>query len=61
MPTGATTYVNGESWFGVYQVRGEVEMEDLLERDPAKDLLRFEVVLPMGGAVVGSPRRELDG
>ena len=46
---------------GVYQVREEAEMQDLLERDPAQGLLRFEVVLPMGRSVVGSPRRELDG
>ena len=46
---------------GVYQVRDEAEMQDLLELDPAKDLLRFAVVLPMGRSVVGNHRRELDG
>lgn len=45
---------------GVYKVRDESEMQDLLECDPAKGLLRFEVVLPMGRSVVGRPR-QLDG
>ena len=45
---------------GVYQVRDEAEMQDLLERDPARGLLRFEAVLPMGRSVVGSLHRELD-
>ena len=45
---------------GVYHVQDEAEMQDLLERDPAKGLLRFEVALPMGRAVVASSRRELD-
>lgn len=52
---------HGVYGIGVYQVRDEAEMKDLLERDPAKDLLCFEVVLPMARAVVGNPRRELDG
>ncbi len=46
---------------GVYQAQDEAESQDLLAHDPAKDLLRFEVVLPMGRAVVGNTRRELDG
>jgi uncharacterized protein len=45
---------------GVYQVRDEAEIQDLLERDPAKGLLRFEVVLPMGRSVVGTRSRGLD-
>jgi hypothetical protein len=38
---------------GVYQVRDEAEMRDLLEQDPAHGLLRYEV-LPMARAVVGT-------
>jgi hypothetical protein len=37
---------------GVYQVEDEAEMSALLEHDPAKGLLRYEV-LPMPRAVVG--------
>ncbi len=37
---------------GVYQVQDEAEMRSLLEQDPAKGLLSYEV-LPMPRAVVG--------
>ncbi len=37
---------------GVYQVRDEAEMRDLIEHDPANGLLRYEV-FPMPRAVVG--------
>ncbi len=40
---------------GVYQVRDEVEMRELLEHDPANGLLRYEV-LPMARTVVGTLR-----
>jgi uncharacterized protein len=39
---------------GVYQVRDEDEMQELLKGDPAKWLLSYEV-LPMARAVVGTP------
>ena len=38
---------------GVYQVRDEAEMHEILEHDPANGLLRYEV-LPMARAVVGT-------
>lgn len=38
---------------GVYQVRDEAEMRDLLEHDPANGLLHYKV-LPMTRAVVGT-------
>lgn len=38
---------------GVYQVRDEAEMRQILEHDPANGLLQYEV-LPMARAVVGS-------
>ncbi len=38
---------------GVYQVRDEAEMRRLLDQDPAKGLLQYEV-LPMARAVVGT-------
>jgi hypothetical protein len=44
---------SGVYGIGVYQVRDEAEMRDLLQHDPAKGLLRYEVVLPMARAVVG--------
>ena len=37
---------------GIYQVQDEAEMQRLLERDPAKGLLRYEV-FPMPRATVG--------
>jgi uncharacterized protein len=40
---------------GMYQVQDEAEMRELLEHDPAKSLLHYEV-LPMGRAVVGTLR-----
>ncbi len=40
---------------GVYQVQDEAEMRNLIERDPANGLLKYEV-LPMARAVVGTPR-----
>ena len=40
---------------GVYQVQDENEMRQLLEHDPAKGLLRYDV-LPMPRAVVGTQR-----
>ncbi|MDR3578123.1 MAG: YciI family protein [Anaerolineaceae bacterium] len=40
---------------GVYQVQDEAEMRDLLEHDPAKGLLHYEV-MPMPRAVVGTLR-----
>ena len=40
---------------GVYRVRDEAEMNELLEQDPAKGLLRYEVT-PMARAVVGTLR-----
>ncbi len=39
---------------GVYQVRDEAEMQDLLAHDPANGLLQYQV-LPMARAVVGTP------
>jgi hypothetical protein len=39
---------------GVYKVKDEAEMRDLLEHDPANGLLRYDV-LPMPRAVVGLP------
>lgn len=44
---------------GVYKVDDEDHMRRLLARDPAKDLLTFEV-LPMAGAVVGHEVRNQD-
>ena len=41
---------------GVYQVRDEAEMRNLLEQDPANGLLQYEV-LPKARAVVGTPDR----
>ena len=38
---------------GVYKVRDEAEMNELLAHDPAKGLLRYEL-LPMAQAVVGA-------
>ncbi len=38
---------------GIYQVRDEAEMRGLLEQDPAKGLLQYEV-LPMARAVIGT-------
>ncbi len=38
---------------GVYRVEDEAEMQSLLDRDPAKGLLQYEVY-PMPRAVVGS-------
>jgi len=40
---------------GVYQVKDEAEMRALLDQDPAKGLLQYEV-LPMARAVVGTLR-----
>jgi uncharacterized protein len=39
---------------GVYRVRDEAEVRDLLDHDPANGLLKYEV-LPMARAVVGTP------
>jgi hypothetical protein len=39
---------------GVYQVTDEAELRRLLDADPAKGLLEYQV-LPMPRAVVGSP------
>ncbi len=36
-------------------VQNEAEMRDLIEHDPAKGLLKYEV-LPMKRAIVGTPR-----
>ena len=41
---------------GVYQVRDEAEMRNLLEQDPANGLLQYEV-LPKARAVVRTPDR----
>ncbi len=38
---------------GVYQVRDEAEMRELLAQDPANGLLQYQV-LPMARAVVGT-------
>jgi hypothetical protein len=46
---------NGVYGIGVYNVQDEAEMRNLLERDPAKGLLKYEV-LPMPRAVVGTSR-----
>ncbi len=40
---------------GVYAVEDEAEMRDLLDHDPARDLLACEMI-PMARAVVGAPR-----
>lgn len=40
---------------GVYQAQSETEMSELLDKDPAKGLLEYQV-LPMPRAVVGSLR-----
>ena len=40
---------------GVYKVQDEAEMRELLAHDPAKGLLRYEM-LPMAQAVVGAAR-----
>jgi len=37
---------------GVYQVQDEAEMRDLIDHDPAKGLLKYDI-LPMPRAVVG--------
>ncbi len=42
---------------GVYQVRDEAEMGELIAHDPANGLLKYEV-LPMPRAVVGTLRGE---
>jgi uncharacterized protein YciI len=44
---------------GVYKVKGEDEMRQLLEQDPAKGLLTY-TVLPMARAVVGHEVRYPD-
>ena len=44
---------------GIYQVRDEAEMRELLDRDPAKGLLQYEI-LPMSRAVVGTLKEPLD-
>ena len=44
---------NGVCGIGIYQVRDEAEMRDLLDHDPANGLLKYEV-LPMARAVVGT-------
>ena len=38
----------------VSQVQDEAEMREILESDPAKGLLHYDVVLPMACAVVGT-------
>jgi hypothetical protein len=38
---------------GIYRVKDEAEMRSLLDHDPAKGLLEYEI-LPMAGAVVGT-------
>lgn len=38
---------------GVYKVQDEAEMRQLLDNDPAKGILKYEV-LPMANAIVGS-------
>jgi hypothetical protein len=43
---------------GINQVRDEAEMRELLDHDPAKGLLRYEV-LPMARAVVGTIRGQV--
>ncbi len=43
---------NGVYGMGVYEVEDEAEMRRLLEGDPAKGLLQYEVT-PMARAVVG--------
>lgn len=40
---------------GVYQVKDEAEMDEILAHDPANGLLQFEVI-PMARAVVGTLR-----
>ena len=40
---------------GVYQVKDESEMRDLLDLDPAKGLLKYKV-FPMARAVLGTTR-----
>ncbi len=42
---------------GVYKVRDEAEMWELIAHDPANGLLKYKVV-PMGDAVVGKPQPE---
>ncbi len=41
---------------GVYQVRDEAEMRDLIDHDPANGLLHYQV-LPMARAVVGTAHK----
>jgi hypothetical protein len=41
---------------GIYRVEDEEHMRRLLADDPAKDILRYEI-MPMAGAVVGSEVR----
>ncbi len=43
---------NGVYGIGIYQVRDEAEMRDLIEQDPAKGLLKYKI-MQMGRAVVG--------
>jgi len=40
---------------GIYQVQDEAEMLSLLEQDPAKGLLKYQV-MPMARVIVGTPR-----
>jgi hypothetical protein len=40
---------------GVFRVKDESEMRDLLDLDPAKGLLKYEVI-PMARAVLGTTR-----
>jgi hypothetical protein len=42
---------------GIYKVKDEAEMQELLDRDPANSLLQYEV-LPMARTVVGSLAHE---
>ncbi len=44
---------NGVYGMGVYRVRNEAEMRELIDHDPAKGLLKYKI-LPMANAVVGT-------
>ncbi len=46
---------NGVYGIGIHRVKDEAEMRELIEHDPAKDLLKYKI-LPMAKAIVGTLR-----
>ena len=42
---------------GVYRVKDEAQMRELIDHDPARGLLKYEI-LPMAQAVIGNPQSD---